>query len=171
MKSTESVVGDPAPDDATPGPAAATAGRAPGAAAGGPISHAIFRLARAHRMLAANLLREVGLHPGQELLMMRLWECGPQRQADLAVEFDADSASMTRTVQRLERAGYVRRVPDPSDGRVTRVEPTPEGVALRAKVERIWSELERRTVGAMTAGQREEALRTMQRLESNLMPS
>lgn len=147
---------------------ASIAHRQPGAAAGGPISHAIFRLAKTHRTLAGQLLREVGMHPGQELLMMRLWESGPQRQADLAAEFDTDSASMTRTVQRLERAGYVRRVPDPVDGRVTRVEPTPASLVLRRQVERIWDQLERLTVGQMTTEEQQTALETVHRLEDNL---
>lgn len=143
--------------------------RWPGAAASGPISQAIFRLARIHRMLARQLLREVGLHPGQEILMMRLWEAGPQRQADLATELDTDSASMTRTVQRLECAGYVRRVPDPADGRVTRVEPTPASLVLRERVERIWARLEARTTGEMTGPEQRSALDLVQRLEDNLL--
>ncbi|MBC6458974.1 MarR family winged helix-turn-helix transcriptional regulator [Actinomadura sp. HBU206391] len=143
--------------------------RRPGAAAGGPISHAIFRLAKTHRMLAGQLLREVGLHPGQELLMMRLWESGSQRQADLATEFGTDSASMTRTVQRLERTGYVRRIPDPDDGRATRVEPTPASLVLRGQVERIWDHLERLTVGQMSTEEQQAALRVVQRLEDNLL--
>ncbi|MCW2939379.1 MAG: MarR family transcriptional regulator [Actinomycetia bacterium] len=101
--------------------------------------------------------------------MMRLWESGPQRQADLAAEFGTDSARMTRTVQRLERAGYVRRVPDPDDGRATRVEPTPASLVLRAQVEEIWTRLEQLTVGDLTPAQRTAALRTLRRLEDNLL--
>ena len=142
-----------------------------GVAARGPISYAIFRLAKTHRMLAGQLLREVGLHSGQELLMMRLWQSGPQRQADLAAEFDTDSASMTRTVQRLERAGYVRRVRDPDDRRATRVEPTPASLVLRRQVERIWDHLERVTVGQMTTDEQKAALSTVKRLERNLLTS
>src|SRR6476660_10499856 len=89
----------------------------PAAAHGGPISHAIFRVARLHRMIAGNLLRRVGLHPGQELVMMHLWELGPQRQADLIGLLDSDAATMTRTVKRLEDAGFVRRVPLADDKR------------------------------------------------------
>lgn len=37
-----------------------------------PVSHAIFRVARLHKMLAGRLLRHVGLYPNQELVMMRL---------------------------------------------------------------------------------------------------
>jgi DNA-binding MarR family transcriptional regulator len=143
--------------------------RQPGAASGGPISHAIFRLTKLHHALAGQLLREVGLYPGQELLMMRLWESGPQRQADLAAEVGTDSASMTRTVQRLERAGYVRRVPDPADRRVTRVEPTPASIGLRTKVERIWTHLEQLTIAEMTTEQQEDALRCLCRMEDNLL--
>ena len=73
---------------------------------------------------------------------MQLWDAGPQRQADLAAAFGTDSASMTRTVQRLERAGFVRRRQDPADGRATLVESTPAGTALRSRVEQLWAELE-----------------------------
>ncbi|MFC6023485.1 MarR family winged helix-turn-helix transcriptional regulator [Plantactinospora solaniradicis] len=142
--------------------------RLPGVAAGGPVSHAIFRLARTHKLLAGQLLRRVGLHPGQELLMMRLWESGPQRQTDLADEFGTDSARMTRTVQRLERAGYVRRVPDPDDRRATRVEPTSASLVLRDQVRRLWEDLERRTVGEMSPDEQREALGALYRLEDNL---
>ncbi|GIJ43157.1 hypothetical protein Val02_00430 [Virgisporangium aliadipatigenens] len=141
----------------------------PRAAAGGPVSHAIFRLAKAHRALAAQLLRDVGLHPGQELLMMRLWDCGPMRQTYLAEEFDTDSASMTRTVQRLEKAGYVRRVPDPADGRATLVEPTAASLGLRTRVERLWAELERRTLGDLPPSQRAATLETLRCLERNVL--
>jgi DNA-binding MarR family transcriptional regulator len=144
-------------------------GRQPSAAAGGPISHVIFRVARAHRMLAGQLLREVGLFPGQELLMMYLWDNGPQRQSALADEFDTDSASMTRTVQRLERAGYVRRVPDPVDGRATLVEPTVAGLGLRDRIEQMWERLEESTVADLSPEQQRRALSSLRKLEDNLL--
>jgi len=119
-------------------------------------------------MRARQLLHGLGLHTGHELLLMHLWDSGPQRQADLAAEFDTDSASMTRTVQRLERAGYVYRQPDPDDGRATLVDSTPAGLALRGRIERLWTELEAATVGDMTASQRRQLLRGLQRVEANL---
>ncbi|MFI6263042.1 MarR family winged helix-turn-helix transcriptional regulator [Micromonospora sp. NPDC051006] len=76
---------------------------------------------------------------------------------------------MTRIVQRLERAGYVRRVPDPDDRRATRVEPTPASLALRSQVEQIWTDLEQFTVGDMTAEEQRDAIHTMERLEGNLL--
>ncbi|MFC1406932.1 MULTISPECIES: MarR family winged helix-turn-helix transcriptional regulator [Streptacidiphilus] len=140
----------------------------PTAAAGGPVSNTLIRVTRLHIMRARQLFRELGLHPGHELLMMHLWDAGPQRQSDLAAAFDTDSASMTRTVQRLERAGFVRRRPDPADGRATLVETTPAGLGLRRQVEQLWSELEAATTGDMTPAERSTLLAGLERVEANL---
>lgn len=141
----------------------------PTAAGGGPISHAIFRLARLHRMYAGQLLRRIGLHPGQELVMMHLWELGPQRQADLVRLLDSDAATMTRTVQRLEQAGFVRRRPSPTDRRAALIEPTAASQALRHEVERVWSRLEDLVAADLSADERTAALHTLERLEHNLV--
>ncbi|WEO99887.1 MarR family transcriptional regulator [Streptomyces sp. FXJ1.172] len=141
----------------------------PAAAGSGPISHAIFRLARLHRMFAGQLLRRIGLHPGQELVMMHLWELGPQRQAALVRLLDSDAATMTRTVRRLEQAGFVRRRPDPTDKRASLIEPTAASHALRREVERVWSQLEDLSTAGMSADERIAALLTLERLEHNLV--
>ncbi|MER6300650.1 MarR family winged helix-turn-helix transcriptional regulator [Kitasatospora sp. NPDC001539] len=156
------------------GKAPAGAGReasvpVPAAASGGPISHAIFRLARLHRMFAGQLLRRIGLHPGQELVMMQLWELGPQRQIDLVRLLDSDAATMTRTVQRLEQAGFVRRRPSPTDKRASLIEPTAASHALRREVEQSWSQLEDLVTAGLSTGERTEALSTLERLEQNLV--
>ncbi|WP_030270330.1 MarR family winged helix-turn-helix transcriptional regulator [Streptomyces sp. NRRL B-24484] len=163
---------------AAEGAATETAGTArpasvpvPAAAGGGPVSHAIFRLARLHRMLAGQLLRRIGLHPGQELVMMHLWELGPQRQTDLVRLLDSDAATMTRTVQRLEQAGFVRRRPSPTDRRASLIEPTAASHALRREVEDAWSRLEDLVTAGLTADERATALHTLERLEQNLVES
>jgi DNA-binding MarR family transcriptional regulator len=138
------------------------------AASDGPVSNGLIRVTRLHIMRARQLLHGLGLHPGQELLLMRLWDSGPQRQTDLAAEFDTDSASMTRTVQRLERAGFVRRRPDPDDGRATLVDSTPAGLELRGRIERLWAELETDTVGELSAFQQRQLLRALRQVEANL---
>ncbi|MFG3016844.1 MarR family winged helix-turn-helix transcriptional regulator [Streptomyces cinerochromogenes] len=146
-------------------------GELPEAARRGPISHAIFRVARLHRMLAGQLLREVGLHPAQELVMMQLWDRGRMRQTDLARHVGADAATMTRTIQRLEKAGFVRRVPSTSDKRSVLVEPTAASQALRQQVENLWARLEDYVAGDLTDAERGESLAVLERLETNLAAS
>jgi DNA-binding MarR family transcriptional regulator len=135
---------------------------------GGEISHTISRVARAHRATAGQLLRRLGLYPGQELLLMRLWESGPQRQSVLIKELDLDPSTVTRMVQRLEQAGFVTRGADPDDRRAVLVSATEAGEALRQGVGRMWRELEERTLAGLGEGEREHLARLLAALERNL---
>ena len=149
-------------------PQAPATGELPEAARRGPISHAIFRVARLHRMLAGQLLREVGLHPAQELVMMQLWDRGRMRQTDLARHVGADAATMNRTIQSLEKDGFVRRVRSTSDKRSVLVEPTAASQALRRQVEDLWARLEDYVAGGLTGAELSETLAVLERLEANL---
>jgi MarR family transcriptional regulator, organic hydroperoxide resistance regulator len=140
----------------------------PAAALGGPISHALFRVARLHRMTAGNLLRRVGVHPGQELIMMYLWELGALRQADLIRLLDSDAATMTRTIRRLEHAGFVRRSPSADDKRAYLIEATAAGRALRPQVERIWNQLEEIVAGGAGERERQTIRRVLEGMEERL---
>ena len=57
---------------------------------------------------------------------------------DLAAEVGLTSGAVTGVVDRLERAGFARRVPDPEDRRRVKVEVTPE---FYAQAEQIWGPL------------------------------
>ncbi|GGX40564.1 MarR family winged helix-turn-helix transcriptional regulator [Streptomyces chryseus] len=158
------------PESEAPEPEAAEAAHVtmPPSVQAGPMAHAIFRVARLHRMLAGQLLRRVGLHPGQELVMMQLWDLGPQRQIDLVRLLGSDAATMTRTVKRLEHAGFVRRRPSPTDKRATIIEPTEASLALRHQVDEIWAQLEECTAGEMPEKRQVEAVQVLDQIEANL---
>ena len=138
------------------------------AAGGAPISNALIQVTRMHMMVARQLLRRLGLHPGQELLLMHLWDSGAQRQSVLASIFATDSAAMTRTVQRLENAGLVERRSDPTDGRATLVAATAASQLIRQRLENVWTELESLTVRDMTEEDQERLMTGLIALERNL---
>ncbi|MBY8848632.1 hypothetical protein K7G98_08640 [Saccharothrix sp. MB29] len=75
----------------------------PGAAANGRLSYAIVTLARAHRGFAAALLRDLGLHPGQELLLMRLFDRDGQTGA--AGRRRPGPLTVSKSLQRMQDAG------------------------------------------------------------------
>ena len=122
----------------------------------GPISALIPTVARAHRTLAGQLLREVGLYPGQELLLMLLWEQEPRSPGELARELRVEPPTAVKAVARLEEAGFLTRERSTEDRRVVLVSLTPAGRALRPRVEELWAELERRTVGELDAAARQQ---------------
>ena len=88
---------------------------------GGPVSRALARVVRLHRSAAAELLKSTGLYPGQEVLMMHLWAAGVVRQADLINALGLDPSTVTKMLQRLQRAGKVTRNTDPTDRRAVLV--------------------------------------------------
>ncbi|WP_418956345.1 MarR family winged helix-turn-helix transcriptional regulator [Streptomyces tritici] len=133
-----------------------------------PVSCTLARAFRVHRMTAARLLRDLGLYPGQEFLMMRLWEGGPARQSELIKEMGIDPSTMTKMLQRLEQAGHVRRSPDPDDRRAVRVEATERSEALRAQVAGAWATLERLTLKDLDPEEAAVLERLLVRVEAGL---
>ncbi|MFD9603765.1 MarR family winged helix-turn-helix transcriptional regulator [Streptomyces sp. NPDC056708] len=140
----------------------------PSAARGGPVSHAVSRVARLHRIAAGRLLKGLGLYPGQEFLMMYLWDAGAVRQSELIKTVDLDPSTVTKMLQRLEQTGHVRRCPDPGDRRAVLVEATDDSCALHADVERAWTNLEEHTLAGLDPAERKELARLLAKVEENL---
>ncbi|MEI5099862.1 MarR family winged helix-turn-helix transcriptional regulator [Streptomyces sp. PmtG] len=144
--------------------------RLPTAARRGPVSHLVSRVARLHRAAAGKQLKGLGLYPGQEFVMMHLWDTGPVRQSELIKVLELDPSTVTKMLQRLEQAGHVRRRPDPDDRRAVLVEATDTSCGLLADVERAWGALEERTLAGLDADERRTLARLLGRVEANLCP-
>lgn len=125
-----------------------------------PVSAALIRAARAHRSLAGQLLGEVGLHPGQELLAFLLAD-GPRPPSVLASAMGVEPPTVTKMLQRMERQGLVERSSDPTDGRVRPVSLTEAGHAARERAVGLWASLETATVGGLDAAERAELIRLL----------
>ncbi|MEV7443256.1 MarR family winged helix-turn-helix transcriptional regulator [Streptomyces sp. NPDC091204] len=140
----------------------------PSAVLDGPVSHAISRVARLHRIAAGRALRDLGLHPGQEFLMMHLWDSGAVRQSELIKAVGLDPSTVTKMLQRLEQSGHVRRRPDPSDRRASLVEATDASCGLLVEVRRAWGELEHQTLEGLEDAERTELARLLGKVEASL---
>lgn len=98
----------------------------------------LLKASKAARPAIWPVLAEVGLHPGQDLLLSRLWEADGITQAELIARIGVEPPTVTKALQRLERAGFLRREPGP--GRTRTVHLTEAGRALQAPVEQAWQE-------------------------------
>ncbi|CAM4157539.1 MarR family winged helix-turn-helix transcriptional regulator [Saccharibacillus endophyticus] len=125
-----------------------------------PVSFAIFAMGRSHKGLAAQLLREIGLFAGQEILLFQLWDNDSQSQNSLGRALRLDHSTVAKSVKRLEESGLVSRSRSPEDGRVTLVSLTDAGRALEQRVTAVWQQVEQAT----TEGFTEEELATLTRL-------
>ncbi|MGW1162258.1 MarR family winged helix-turn-helix transcriptional regulator [Streptomyces sp. NPDC002513] len=102
----------------------------------GLLAEQLLRLTRrVHRIQKRHLERsDLGITPAQSRLLRTLAHFGsPPRMADLAERLEVVPRAVTTLVDGLEASGRVRRVPDPSNRRVIRIEVTDQGQeALRA---------------------------------------
>ncbi|MFF4773117.1 MarR family winged helix-turn-helix transcriptional regulator [Microtetraspora fusca] len=115
------------------------------------LSCRMAKAALGHRVLLAGLLAEIDLYPGQDRVLLALWEHGPQSQNKLAALLGIDVSTMTRSLQRLERSGFISRCPSPANRRISVVSTTPKGDALRPEVMRVLGEVHGRMVEGLTA--------------------
>ena len=106
------------------------------------MSYAIFQLARAHRAYAAALLREMDLHPGQELLLMQLFDRDGQTQSELLESVGLDHSTVSKSLRRMQDAGLLVREPAAHDRRVMVVHLNDKGRAMREPIAALWQTLE-----------------------------
>src|SRR3954452_2330587 len=132
----------------------------PTTAGEGQMSYAIFQLARAHRGYAAAMLREMDLHPGQELLLMHLLDRDGQTQSELLESVGLDPSTVSKSLRRMQDAGLVSREPAEHDRRVMIVHLTAKGRAMREPLAAMWRALEEISARNLSAQQAKAFVRT-----------
>ncbi len=104
-----------------------------------------------HLALADALLAPLGLHTGQEVLLLELDAQGPRSQGQLAVSSGCEPPTITGSVRKLEAAGLVVRGPSPADGRVTIVQLSDRGQDLLPRLKVAWQQLAEHTIAGLTS--------------------
>jgi len=115
------------------------------------INQAIRLLTLRHRARAAALLAPLGLHTGQEALLLELDRNGPMIQAQLSDALGCEPPSVTLMARKLEASGHIRRTPSPADKRASIIELTDSGKALADQVKQLWCALAEETVTGLPA--------------------
>ncbi|GAB3174231.1 hypothetical protein GCM10027059_46100 [Myceligenerans halotolerans] len=115
------------------------------------LNQAIRQVGIRHRALAASMLARLGLHPGQEVILLQLDEHGPRTQVQLAAGAGCEPPSVTLMVRKLEAAGLITRAPSPDDRRSVTVSLTDRGRALVPELRAVWQELADTTVSGLDA--------------------
>jgi len=132
------------------------------------LNRAIRLIGMKHRGQATVALSKLGLHTGQEVLLLELDARGPRTQAELAGALGCEPPSVTLMVQKLEAAGLIERRPSPSDGRATVVELTGSGRALIPRLKDVWLRLAEATVARLSGHSLDSVLQVVEDLANSL---
>lgn len=121
-----------------------------------------------NRTLIGGLLRSVGVFPGQEVLLMQLFERDRRSQAELVRSLDLDPSTVTKMLQRMARSGWILREQSAMDRRVVLISLTDAGERLRQQIADAWREVEEATVGCLTPPEREQLQVLLDRIDGEL---
>lgn len=85
-------------------------------------------------------LRKLDVTYPQYLVLVVLWERGPQFVGELIAALSMDFGTLSPMLKRIESKGLITRRRQPSDERRVLIELTPKGVALRKRTEQMLGE-------------------------------
>ena len=132
------------------------------------IGFQLLQVLKAHRARADAALNKLGIHTGQELLLLQLWIEEGVPQSQLAACMGVEPPTATKMLQRMEHAGLIERRPDPEDARISRVYLTERGRTLEQPVLEVWKQLEAQTVASLSPTEQALLRRLLMQVSANL---
>lgn len=129
----------------------------------------LANICQLHHARAHQLLEGIGLYRGQPPVLRVLWEREGLTQTELAGTLKITPATMTKMLQRMEKAGFVQRRSDETDQRVTRVYLTQAGREVQGALEGIWRQMDADTFANFTPEERELLHRFLLQVRENLI--
>nr|WP_228733541.1 MarR family winged helix-turn-helix transcriptional regulator [Lactiplantibacillus pentosus] len=107
-----------------------------------PLGTSIINLVVSHRLLTAEKIRQLGLYPGQDMVLIELLRKDHRSQNELVQALTVDHSTIAKSANRLQKAGIVSFEKSTADKRVTIISLTDKGRELATKAAAIWRDVE-----------------------------
>ncbi len=132
------------------------------------IGYLLAQAAKEHRGRVSNAFSDLGIHVGQDMVLLRLWKEDGLTPSDLASSLKVEPGTVSKVLSRMEKVDLVSRRSDPEDARSYKVHLTERGRALQEPVESRWQKVEDRTVGDLSHEERLVLHHLLSRIRDNL---
>jgi len=132
------------------------------------LNRAIRLVAIKHRSLAGSALARLGLHHGQEVLLLELAAHGGRTQVQLAAGLGCEAPSVTLMAQKLEAGDLITRHPSSADARATLVQLTERGHEVVRELRSVWQGLAETTIAGLQSTSLEDLLEAVTDLAQSL---
>lgn len=130
---------------------------------------ALVDLTRLFRREFDRRAAHLGLTRAQWRALKRVGQDEGLSQKELAEQLELDPIAVGRTVDRLQKAGFIERRPDPADRRVWRLYLAPSSSMVMDGVERISRELRDAVLGGIDADDLATTLRVFDAAKEALL--
>lgn len=124
---------------------------------------------RCQRKVFASVFGQYGVHPSQGFALSMVVHKPGRSQRDLAEDMRLERATVTVTLQKLERGGFIRREPDPEDQRVMRIYPTEKGIEAENNISREIELFHQACLQSLTPEQHGQMTDLLQKLEDAIV--
>jgi DNA-binding MarR family transcriptional regulator len=122
-----------------------------------------------HHARARQQLEALKLYRGQPPLLHALWRQEGLTQKALAEELRISPATLTKMLQRMEKAGFIHRQVDPADQRVSRVFLTDAGHLIQDQVKQVWQKMEQEVFDGFSPAEQGMLRQFLLRIRENLL--
>jgi MarR family transcriptional regulator, organic hydroperoxide resistance regulator len=135
------------------------------------INFLLRMICQAQRSQMSNALAEIGLYAGQEMFLWHLWRQEGLTQSQLIERMCVQPPTVSKMLDRLEKAGLVERRPDAENSRLSRVYLTEQGNIQKLAVRAIWTNIEQRLTQGLSVEERIVLRRLLLQVHENLTRS
>lgn len=129
----------------------------------------LTQVAHLHHLRAHEHLERIGLYRGQPPVLRALWQQEGLTHTELAECLHVTPATITRMLQRMEKAGFIVRRSDSEDQRISRVYLTEAGRSVQAELAQVSRTMEAETFAGLTPEERSVLREYLLRLRENLL--
>lgn len=133
------------------------------------LNHLMGQVCHLHHGRVRSEFRALGIYRGQPTLLEALAAEDGRTHSELAALMHVAPATVTKMVQRMEKAGHVKRCDDPEDLRISRVYITEAGRAIHAQLKATFETIDAETFEGFTPEERAELERLLMKIRANLL--
>lgn len=126
-------------------------------------------IGRLQRTQLNEALAGIGVYAGQERFLWHLWREDGLTQSQLVERLCVQPPTVSKMLDRMEKAGLVTRRPDPDDSRSTRVYLTEQGRRSQSAVSEVWMSIEQRLTQGLSVEERLLLRRLLLQVHQNLI--
>lgn len=132
------------------------------------LQHLFWETIRMYHNISCDRFKKIGLHRGQPPILKLLNHKEGQSQKELMQDRPVSPATLTRSLQRLEKNGFIEKKADPSDNRLSRVYLTGKGREAVLQLEELDKAISERVFRGFSESERSQFKAFLKRMQSNI---
>lgn len=135
------------------------------------IGYLLVQAAKEHRGRVSNAFSDLGIHVGQDMVLLQLWREDGVSPTELANRLRVEPGTVSKVLSRMEKVDLVTRRRDARDARSFKMYLTENGKALREPVNSRWEGVENRMLKGLSPEERVLLRRLLSQVRDNLSRS